>query len=102
MNEEIISAGLIEDAISSRASLGSTLTTEISHVAQDDIEIPTRYWRNSLKILPVNVNTVYVYWEITPDLMSSKEITFPLILKIYNNRMYTVSSGTLNIYDISV
>lgn len=82
MNEEIISAGLSEDSISSRVTLGSTLVAETAGSKQDDIAIPHRYWRNSLKILPVNVKTVFVYWEITSDLMASRDAAFPLILKI--------------------
>ena len=84
MNEEVISAGLTEDSVSSKISLDYTLGVEASIQKCEDIEIPHRYFRNYLTVLPVNVRAIFVYWEVTDSLMKQNGVSFPLILKIYD------------------
>jgi hypothetical protein len=38
---------------------------------EDEFKIPSRYEASYLRLLPVNVNTVFVYWEITDFLIST-------------------------------
>jgi hypothetical protein len=40
-------------------------------VGEDEFKIPSKYETSYLRLLPANVNTVFVYWEITDSLISS-------------------------------
>lgn len=84
MNEEVIVAGLTDDNVSSRVSLDSILSVEAKQNHVEDIEIPSRYYRNCLKILPVNIQTIFVYWEVTDVLLKDLCVNFPLLLKIFD------------------
>ncbi|MEY4504448.1 MAG: hypothetical protein RL154_742, partial [Pseudomonadota bacterium] len=82
--EEVIKASLTKDSVSSRVSLDSILSVEANIKPQDNIEIPSRYYRNYLKVLPVNVQTVFVYWEVTSALLEEKSASLPLVIKLFD------------------
>lgn len=84
MNNEVIVAGLATDSVSSKVSLDSTLSFEASAFSSNDVEIPTRYYKDYLKVLPVNVQTVFVYWELTQDCLQTYDVSLPLVLKIFD------------------
>lgn len=63
----------------SSAEEGFSSSTHITQVLSDEIRpfpvtaeyfIPDRYFEDTLTLMPVNLDTVFVYWEITPELYS--------------------------------
>jgi hypothetical protein len=61
-------------SVSSSEHAINSFASEAASVAHGEYEIPSFYDVNILKALSVNVNTVYVYWEITEELLSSNGV----------------------------
>jgi hypothetical protein len=61
-------------SISSGEHAISSFASEVADIVQGDYEIPSFYNIDTLKCLSVNVNTVYVYWEVTEALLESKGV----------------------------
>ena len=60
---------LIEKSLDTQYSFSSTQhTSEVFAqervVTKQDYDIPSRYFSNTLKLLPVNINKYYLYWEL--------------------------------------
>lgn len=69
-NEELLrkESLKIEDNFSSHTHSIETLTSELGDYGRaNQFEIPKRYFINTLVLLPVNVQTSFIYWEINED-----------------------------------
>lgn len=52
---------------------------------EDEFKIPSKYEVGYLRLLPVNVNTVFTYWEITDSLIANVTDNFEsFVLKLLN------------------
>jgi hypothetical protein len=67
-------------SVSSSEHAISSFASEVTDVAQGEYGTPSFYNVDTLKVLSVNVNTVYVYWEITEALLASNGITGSALL----------------------
>jgi len=76
-----IEANIEKDSFSSNVHGASVFAEEAKDYAGADYEIPDSYGIDTLKLMPVNVNTVYMYWEITDKLIQNYQFaTFALRL----------------------
>jgi hypothetical protein len=65
MDKEIlVNESLKEENSFSSSTHGSAAMTNDAAESKKDFPIPKRYYKNSLKLLPVNTKKYYVYWEL--------------------------------------
>ena len=75
---------LKEESFSSNMHGTLALAEEAKEFKVEDYEIPESYKKDYLRLLPANVNTVYLYWEITDKLLSPFDGEFETFaLKLY-------------------
>lgn len=71
-NELLRKESLKEDSFSSHTHGVGTMAEEMKDYGRiSEFQIPERYYNNKLVILPVNVSTNFIYWEITTDHIKS-------------------------------
>jgi len=71
---ELMTHSLSDSGVSSSEHAISSFASEAANVAPDEYEIPSSYNVDTLRCLGVNVNTVYVYWEITEAMLAAKGV----------------------------
>jgi len=76
---------LKEEAFSSNTHSAQILTDEVQGVPTGlEYEIPHRYYMDMMMFLPVNIETSFVYWEVTPGLLEEHHINLDrLKTKVY-------------------
>lgn len=80
MNENdqkyLLQESLKEEIFSSNIHSTKLLTDEVHHMPSGlEYEIPPRYFMDMLVFLPVNLETSFVYWEVTRKLLSEYNTT---------------------------
>lgn len=76
-----IEANLKDESFSSNTHPTLLFGEEAKDYSGMDYKIPSKYSIDTLKLLPVNVNTIFVYWEITDKLLNGSSFeTFALKL----------------------
>ncbi len=76
-----IEANLKDESFSSNTHPTLLFGEEAKDYSGMDYKIPSSYGIDTLRLLPVNVNTVFVYWEITDKLLNGASYeTFALKL----------------------
>jgi len=76
-----IEANLKDESFSSNTHPTLLFGEEAKDYSGMDYKIPSSYGIDILRLLPVNVNTVFVYWEITDKLLNGRTFeTFALKL----------------------
>lgn len=74
MNDEdiiLINESSKEDSFSSSVHGSNTITYDNNVNIMDMYQIPDRYYKDRVTLMGVNTDTYYIYWELTPDLISS-------------------------------
>lgn len=72
-NELLRKESLKGGSVSSHTHSVETLVEEVKEYGRaSEFIIPERYYTNKLVILPVNVSTNFIYWEITEEYIRSK------------------------------
>jgi hypothetical protein len=76
-----IDANLKDESFSSNTHPTLLFAEEAKDYSGLDYKIPSNYGIDTLRLLPVNVNTIFVYWEITDKLLNNSQFeTFALKL----------------------
>ncbi len=76
-----VDANLKDESFSSNTHPTMLFAEEAKDYSELDYKIPDNYGIDTLRLLPVNVNTVFVYWEITDKLLNGSSFeTFALKL----------------------
>lgn len=76
-----VDVNLKEDSFSSNTHPTELFGAEAADYSGSDYEIPISYNIDLLRLLPVNVNTVYLFWEITDKITANAKFeTFALKL----------------------
>lgn len=65
-----IDANLKDESFSSNTHPTLLFAAETKEYSGADYDIPSSYGIDTLRLLPVNVNTVFVFWEITDKLLN--------------------------------
>lgn len=82
--DELIKSSLSGEGISSKIHSSFKLK---KNIIKDEFEIPLRYFKNRVTLLPVNLDTYFIYWEITKEFKKSFEIEDDrFIFKIYDDK----------------
>lgn len=73
------------DGFSSFVHAQELITQEVSKFhLEDDFVIPHRYYIDTIRVLPVNLEIVFIYWEITTTLLSGNNISLGnLVAKVF-------------------
>mgnify|MGYP000751884509 CR=1 FL=1 len=86
--KELINKSLeFEDSFSSSIHAIDTLTSEVKDIPQTQYDIPSRYNKDRLKVLMINPNSYYIYWEVSDETLKKYSIdlkTQKLVFKIYD------------------
>ena len=81
-----IEANLSQESFSSNAHGALLFAEEAKDYSGMDYKIPDAHGVDTLRLLPVNVNTIFLYWEITEKLLAGASFeTFALKLYDTNN-----------------
>lgn len=70
-NTKIINESLKNSSSFSSNVHGIETVTSTNHVTPQNYEIPQRYFRSKVVLMPVNIKRFYVYWELTDELLNS-------------------------------
>ncbi len=71
-NSKIIDESLKDNSGYSSDSVHAIETITLdNNVAKHDYDIPQRYYRSKVSLLPVNTKKFYVYWELADELLNS-------------------------------
>lgn len=86
--EELIKKSLeFEDNFSSSTHAINSLASEVKDIPQTQYDIPSRYNKDRLKVLMINPNTYYIYWEVSDETLEKYSINLnseKLIFKVYD------------------
>lgn len=76
-----IEESLKEDQFSSHVHCGELFGGEDKKIKGDErFFVPEKYGRDTLVLLPVNVQTQFVYWEITDNLLKKAPVNDPVLM----------------------
>jgi len=91
-SEEVLKReSLKEDNFSSHSHSMESFGREVSEFARaTDFDIPERYYENRLVILPVNVRTEFIYWELNEDYVKSM---YDGVISNYTIRLFEYQEG---------
>ncbi len=92
-SEEILNReSLKEDSFSSHEHAIDSFASEVSEYAKaTDFDIPEKYGDNRVVILPVNVRTEFIYWELSDEYVRS---IYDGEIQNYTIRVYEAGSET--------
>lgn len=77
----------IENDFSSTSHAIDTITYDNPNEEVNKFPIPSRYNRDYLRLLPVNLSTYYIYWEVSDQTLQQNQLDLnhdQLIFKIYH------------------
>lgn len=70
-NKELIDESTSGEGFSSNVHTAERITYDNEVIDVPEFQIPGRYFSNKVRLLPVNTNTYYVYWEVTRSFTDS-------------------------------
>ncbi len=82
---ELAVEALRDIGVSSSEHAMDKFSSEIFDTSKDDIEIPLSYGVDTIKCMSVNANKVYIYWELTRELLGSDEADLELLIKLFSD-----------------
>lgn len=96
-SEALRKESLKEDSFSSNAHAIELFTDESLHnLDAVDFPIPTRYGRDVLTVMASNVQTLFIYWELTASLLQNFSSLIDKNSDEYRIRVYEEGNGHAN------
>lgn len=92
MNKQLIRDSLEKNDFSSTTHSIETISFDSSLIAPKEYQIPERYYKNQLVLLPINSKKFYIYWEFTSALLEKFHLEYAtqIKFKVVNSEAQTL------------